>query len=96
MSKSPGLMGLGPGRPSASKKAATLSSLQRKAPTVRVNFDLPSDQHMELKLYSAATGVSISDLLRDLVSKVLKSDLRITVEPMRSERDSSTQDPVAK
>lgn len=62
---------LSAGRPSAkSSKAATLSSLADKAPTVRVNFDLDREQHTKLKVYAAKQGKTVKDVLSDYVAQL--------------------------
>jgi hypothetical protein len=63
-------LGLQAGRPSDSKKAATLASLADKAPTVRVNFDLDRELHTKLKVYAAQSGKTIAEILRDLVVNI--------------------------
>lgn len=62
-------LGLQAGRPSHGKKAETLASLADKGATVRVNFDLDRDQHTKLKVFAAQSGMTIADILRDLVAK---------------------------
>jgi hypothetical protein len=47
------------------------SSQGSKSATVRVNFDLERDQHVQLKVYAARAGKSIADVLRDLVSRLV-------------------------
>ena len=62
------------GRPSQKRKAATLSSLggDQKA-TRRVNFDVPVDEFHQLKIYAAKRGMSIKDIFRQHISKLLNS-----------------------
>jgi hypothetical protein len=36
-------------------------------PTVRVNFDLPSAEHMRLKVYAAKQGKSVRQVLSDFI-----------------------------
>ena len=59
------------GRPSRARKAATLSSLADKGPSVRVNFDLERDEHVRLKVLAAQQGRTIADIMRELVGKFL-------------------------
>lgn len=53
------------------KKHDDASSQRSKSATVRVNFDLERDQHVQLKVYAARAGKSIADILRDLVSRLV-------------------------
>lgn len=59
------------GRPSRARKAATLSSLADKGPTVRVNFDLERDEHVRLKVLAAQQGRTVADIMRELVGRLL-------------------------
>ena len=60
---------LSAGRPSArSHKSVTLASLADEASTKRVNFELPTDQHMKLKIYAARKGKTIKELLTEYVA----------------------------
>lgn len=52
------------------KKLDATASQGSKSATVRVNFDLERDQHVQLKVYAARAGKSIADILRDLVAKL--------------------------
>jgi hypothetical protein len=65
---SEGKVGLQAGRPSETKKAATLSALADKRETVRVNFDLAREEHIRLKIYAAKAGKPIADVLRELIA----------------------------
>jgi hypothetical protein len=56
------------GRPSEKKKAATLSALEDKSDTMRVNFDLDRQEHIKLKIYAAKAGKPISEVLRELIA----------------------------
>jgi len=69
-----GKLGMKAGRPSAAKSGTTLSDLAEKSETVRVNFDLDKEQHRKLKIYSAKTGRSITEILRELVAGVTKDE----------------------
>lgn len=59
------------GRPSRARKAATLSSLADKGPTVRVNFDLVRDEHVRLKVLAAQQGRTVADIMRELVGQFM-------------------------
>lgn len=64
---------LAAGRPSVIRgKTVTLSSLSDGAPTKRVNFVLPADEHKQLKIYAAKQGKTITELLSDYVAKLIK------------------------
>lgn len=52
------------------KKRDDASSQGSKSATVRVNFDLERDQHVQLKVYAARAGKSIAEILRDLVARL--------------------------
>ncbi len=61
------------GRPSVAKgRAATLSSLSDETALKRVNFSIPADEHMKLKIYAARQGKTITDLLSDYVATLIK------------------------
>ncbi len=62
---------LSAGRPSKSRKTATLSSMADKGPTVRVNFDLERDEHVKLKVLAAQQGRTVADIMRELVSRYM-------------------------
>ena len=62
------LPSLSAGRPSASRKAATLANMTDKNSTVRVNFDLDRAEHIKLKIHAAKSGRSITNILRELVA----------------------------
>ncbi len=64
---------LSAGRPSRSKKTATLSSLADKGPTVRVNFDLERDEHVRLKVLAARQSRTVADIMRELVAQFLSN-----------------------
>jgi hypothetical protein len=56
-------------RPGATKsKAAVLGSPAGGVHMKRVNFQLPADWHMELKVYAAQQGKAITELLTEHVS----------------------------
>lgn len=59
---------LSAGRPSTRNKAATLASLSDDSGMKRVNFQLPADLHMKLKIYAARQGKSIRELLTEYVA----------------------------
>ena len=57
------------GRPSSRvSKAATLASLAEKSTTVRVNFDLPREEHIKLKVHAAKQGKTVKELLTEFVA----------------------------
>lgn len=56
------------GRPSSRSKAATLASLSDGIAMKRVNFQIPADQHMKLKIYAARHGKTIRELLTEYVA----------------------------
>ena len=61
------------GRPSATQsRAVTLSSLSEDVALKRVNFSLPADEHMRLKIYAARQGKTITELLSDHVATLIK------------------------
>ena len=61
------------GRPSrARKEAATLSSMADKGATVRVNFDLERKEHVRLKVLAARQGRTVADIMRELVSDLVR------------------------
>ncbi len=64
---------LSAGRPSRSKKTATLSSLADEGPTVRVNFDLERDEHVRLKVLAARQSRTVADIMRELVAQFLSN-----------------------
>ncbi|HBO5311231.1 TPA: chromosome partitioning protein ParB [Pseudomonas aeruginosa] len=60
------------GRPSATKnKAAMPSNSGGGVLMKRVNFQLPADQHMKLKVYAAQHGKTITELLTEHVEQLL-------------------------
>lgn len=59
---------LAAGRPSSRNKAATLASLADDSTMKRVNFELPADQHIKLKIYAAKQGKTIKELLTEYVA----------------------------
>jgi hypothetical protein len=62
---------LSAGRPSArSKKATTLASLADTGTTIRVNFDLPAEEHTKLKIYAARRRKTVKELLTEYVSSL--------------------------
>lgn len=67
MSKKVGLIA---GRPSATKNAATLSSLSDEVAGKRVTFELPSDRHTKLKIYAAKQGKSIKEILTEYINNL--------------------------
>jgi len=46
----------------------------QKPSTKRLNLELVSDQHRQLKILAATTGQTISDLVRDLVKRKLSEN----------------------
>ncbi len=65
--------GLRAGRPSESRKTATLASLADKGPTVRINFDLERAEHRRLKMLAVQQDRSVADILREMVGKLLSA-----------------------
>lgn len=63
---------LSAGRPSNVRKSATLASLSDRGPTVRVNFDLDRSEHKRLKLLAVEQGRTVAEILRELVTQILK------------------------
>lgn len=64
---------LAAGRPSmANKKAVMLSSLAGDSAMKRVNFSIPADDHMKLKIYAARQGKTITELLSEHVVALIK------------------------
>lgn len=61
-------MSLLAGRPSKSSKPATLADMADAKPTVRVNFDLPRDDHIKLKVYAAQQGKTVRQVLSDFIA----------------------------
>ena len=61
------------GRPSmANKKAVMLSSLTNDTTLKRVNFSIPADEHMKLKIYEARHGKTITELLSEHVATLIR------------------------
>ena len=61
-------VGLKAGRPSETKKAATLSALADKSHMVRVTFDLDREVHTKLKIYAFKAGKPLSEIFRELIA----------------------------
>jgi hypothetical protein len=62
---------LSAGRPSArSKKETTLASLADTGTTIRVNFDLPAQEHIKLKIYAARRQKTVKELLSEYVASL--------------------------
>jgi hypothetical protein len=60
------------GRPSAAKPALALSDIAaKKRNTVRINFDIDRDEHRRLKILAAVSGRSLTEILRELVTREL-------------------------
>ncbi len=60
------------GRLSATKnKAAMPSNSGGDVLMKRVNFQLPADQHMKLKVYAAQHGKTITELLTEHVAQLI-------------------------
>ena len=55
------------GRPSDGKRAMTMGDVSGSEKMKRVNFDLPEALHTRLKIYAAAQGKSIKDVLTEFV-----------------------------
>lgn len=65
-----GKLGLAAGRPSENRKAQAMAALaEQSARPVRVNFDLNESDHLRLKIHAAQTRQTVTDILRDLVTK---------------------------
>jgi plasmid stability protein len=71
------------GRPSAAKPAPTLSDLADKRRTVRINFDIDKDEHRRLKILAAISGRSLTDILRELVTRELNHPGRASFDVSR-------------
>ena len=56
----------------ANKKAVMLSSLTNDTTLKRVNFSIPADEHMKLKIYAARHGKTITELLSEHVATLIK------------------------
>ncbi|AOK57671.1 chromosome partitioning protein ParB (plasmid) [Burkholderia ubonensis] len=64
-------LNLSAGRPSATRnKAATLASLAEDAGLKRVNFQVPPELHMKLKIYAARHGKTITEVLTEYVANL--------------------------
>lgn len=62
---------LSAGRPSSrTDKSTTLASLAEAASMKRINFDLPADMHVKLKIYAARSGKSIKETLTEFVEQL--------------------------
>ena len=55
------------GRPSSEKRAMTMGDIAGAEKLKRVNFDLPEVLHTRLKIYAAAQGKTIKDVLTEFV-----------------------------
>ena len=62
---------LGAGRPSAGKSQKNLSDLADKADTVRVNFDLDSEQHTKLRMQALKQKKTVKQFLTELIAQAL-------------------------
>lgn len=59
-------------RPGATKdKAAMPASHGEDVHMKRVNFQLPADQHVKLKVYAAQHGKTITELLTEQVERLI-------------------------
>ncbi|WP_083651624.1 plasmid partition protein ParG [Vreelandella massiliensis] len=69
---------LSAGRPSAKaadkRKEATLASLSDKPAKKRVNIDLTYEEHQRLKIYAAQNGMTIKDILREQIDKLIDGE----------------------
>ncbi|MBE0401356.1 MULTISPECIES: plasmid partition protein ParG [Halomonadaceae] len=68
---------LSAGRPSAKadkRKEATLASLADRPAKKRVNIDLTYEEHQRLKIYAAQNGMTIKDILREQIDKLIDGD----------------------
>lgn len=52
-------------------EAEQTSSFGGDAPMARVNFQLPAEHHMKLKVYAAQHGTTITELLTEHVERLL-------------------------
>ena len=59
--------GLTIGRPSSNKEAAIKALNNQKYS--RINIDLPPEIHKNLKLFAIQRGVSVANLIRELIDK---------------------------
>ncbi|CAI1916874.1 chromosome partitioning protein ParB [Burkholderia multivorans] len=60
------------GRPTAMKNKATMPlNSGGRVLMKRVNFQLPADQHMKLKVYAAQHGKTITELLTEHVGRLI-------------------------
>lgn len=62
--------GLKAGRPSKARAAAPVNVFIEPEKPVRVNFDLPRDEHTKLKIHAAKAGKSIADVLREFINSI--------------------------
>lgn len=58
-------IGLRAGRPSATKKTATMADL--KGDTIRLNVDIDRELHTQLKLRAIHSQTTLADLVRQLL-----------------------------
>lgn len=66
-------MSLMAGRPSRSKKPATLADMSDKSEKVRVNFDIDRELHKKLKMYALEQGKSIREVLDEQIRVLVAS-----------------------
>ncbi|MDP1541511.1 MAG: chromosome partitioning protein ParB [Moraxellaceae bacterium] len=66
-------MSLSAGRPSKTSKQATLADMADSKKTVRVNFDIDSDEHKRLKLHALMQGKTVRQVLSDFISTLPNS-----------------------
>ncbi len=68
-------LGLAAGRPSENRKQKALAELSKTTPqTVRVNFELSEELHMQLKLHAVKSRRTISELLREWIESKLSQE----------------------
>lgn len=58
------------GRPSATGKNITLTSLAESKSSKRMNFDLTAEQHKKLKIYAAKQDKTMAELLKEYIDSL--------------------------
>jgi len=59
------------GRPSKGLRGTKIEDLSENLKTVRINFDLPEDLHMDLKMYALQEKKTIKEVLTEQIKKLL-------------------------
>ena len=62
------------GRPSARKEAMQALVKEDTKSNVRINFELPRDEHTALKLLATRRETTIANLLRDAIKQLTASN----------------------